>query len=120
MSPVGANQGIHVALCAPPIMLENVLVWAPFTPQSGINKSVAWAEPLEGAQTTQSAIATVRYRLWATKSGRQLLRIPQLADGESGRRKSQSSRCLGSPNKLVYVTSVVRTKSSIVRLRLEL
>ena len=52
MSPIRANQGIHVALCAPPIMLENVLVWAPFTPQSGINKSVAGAEPLEGAQTT--------------------------------------------------------------------
>ena len=110
MRPIRANQGIHVALCAPPIMLENVLVWAPFTPQSGINKSVAWAEPLEGAQTTQSAIATVRYRLWATKSGRQLLRIPQLADGKSGRRKSQSSRRRQGPNKMVYVTSVVRTR----------
>ena len=92
MSPIRANQGIHVALCAPPIMLENVLVWAPFTPQSGINKSVAWAEPLEGAQTTQSAIATVRSQVVGYEK-----RSPTPSDSAIGGRKIRASKIAIEP-----------------------
>ena len=56
--------------------------WAPSTPQSGIDQSVAWAEPLEVSQTTTSAITTVRLKVVGYEK-----RSSDPSDSAIGRRK---------------------------------